>query len=366
MKIGFVTCHYPPDSVGGGQMQSMRLCKALARKHVVTVFTRSYDKKLPLTEREGNYVLRRRTVVNIPVIKSLIDIISVLRQIKRYKKEINIYLSFHIQLASLMVVIAKRLYRIQAVVSPRGFEDFHFKGIKRGFQKFIYGRADVILIQSEGIRKAFIENAQKNFSEAYVAQLKKKIRIFPNGIVVPHTHPAKISTRRKQIVFVGRLEPIKGVNNLVNAFRSCNKDVQLLIVGEGSMRKDLEKMAAGLNVQFAGKLNETQIAGILRESKLLVLPSLSENFPNVILEAFCAGVPVIASSVGAIPELVKEGVTGYKVPPANEKVLAERINKILAEADKLDQMGENAYREAGKYDWSNIIARFDTITEIIE
>jgi|GEM_PF-2715654 len=363
MNIGFVTCHYPPDSVGGGQMQSMRLCKALAEKHQVTVFTRSYDKRLPLTERQDNYILQRRKVVNIPGLKSIVDLIVVLRQIRIRKEDIRIYLSFHIQLASLMVIIAKYLYGIKAIVSPRGLEDFDFSGIKRGFQKFIYKKADVILIQSEGIKEAFIRNARKHFSLKVIKRIEDKIRVFPNGIKVPETRPTKISTRQQQIVFVGRLEPIKGVSNLIKAFEYCDKNTRLLIIGEGSLRDELEKMAAGLNIEFAGKLTETQITKILLESKLLVLPSLSENFPNVILEAFCAGIPVIASSVGAIPELVKEGVTGYEVPPADVERLAERINKILRESDKLDEMGQSAYKEAGKYDWRNLVSQFDLITE---
>jgi len=363
MKIGFVTCHYPPDSVGGGQMQSMRLCKALAEKHEVTVFTRSYDRQLPLLERQGNYILQRRNIVNIPVLKSIVDLIAVLGQIKARKKDIRIYLSFHIQLASLMVIIAKYLYGVKAIVSPRGLEDFDFRGIKKGFQKFIYTKTDIILIQSEGIKEAFIENARKHFSITTVKKIEDKIRVFPNGIKVPDALPTKISTRQQQIVFVGRLEPIKGVSNLIEAFKHCGKDIKLLIIGEGSLRSKLEKMAVGMNIKFSGNLNEIQIGKILRESKLLVLPSLSENFPNVILEAFCAGIPVIASSVGAIPELVKEGVTGYEVPPADVEKLAERINKILKENDKLDEMGESAYKEVGKYDWKNLVMKFDMITE---
>jgi glycosyltransferase involved in cell wall biosynthesis len=361
MKIGFVTCHYPPDSVGGGQMQSMRLCKALAEKHEVTVFTRSYDRQLQATERYGNYILHRRKTVRIPGVKSIVDLLTVIRQIKRAKNEINVYLSFHIQLAALMVIIAKKLYGIKAVVSPRGFEDFDFKGIKKKFQQYIYNRADIILIQSEGIREAFLDNARKHFTTDVVRRFEKKIRIFPNGILVPEARPSKVSVRSEQIVFVGRLERIKGVDNLIEAFRKCNTRVRLLIVGEGSIQEELEKQAAGLNIVFAGRQDEKQINEILSQSRLLVLPSLSENFPNVILEAFCAGVPVIASSVGAIPELVKDDVTGYKVPPADVEALADRINKILGEEEKLDEMGECAYQEVSKYDWKNLVAQFDKV-----
>ena len=355
MKLGFVTCHFPPDSIGGGQMQSMRLCEALAKHHQVTVFTRAYQRGLPPVENTGSYILRRRRVFPIPVLKSVADVVHALWQIRSHRKETRVLVSFHIQLAALMVVLAKYLYGTKAVVSPRGLEDFDLKGYKKGFQKFIYTHADLILIQSEKIRAAFLANFQPHLSPQKLNEMEKKIRLFPNGISVPEQVPSKLSSRPHQLIFVGRLEAIKGVPVLLEAFRQCNQQTKLVIIGDGSQRAHLEAMAQGLNVSFLGQCTEQQINRQLQQSRVMVLPSLSENFPNVMLEAFCAGVPVIASAVGAIPELIQNGKNGFLVPPADAAALAQKINALLQSEGTMNQMGQSAYQRVAAFHWPRLV-----------
>lgn len=361
MKLGFVTCHFPPDSIGGGQVQSLRLCEALSKTHKVVVFTRAYNKQLPLQEKIGDFTIQRRRVVNLAIFRSVVDFVKVLFQIKKYKKEIKIYISFHLQLASLMVIVAKILFGTKAFVSPRGFEDFDFKGFKKHFQKFIYKRADIILIQSDKIKDAFCSQLERNFSLKKQNDIKRKIRVFPNGITVPPVLPKKVSERPNEILFVGRLEPIKGVSTLLEAFRQCNQNLHLKIIGEGSQRNYLESLAKGLNVSFLGLCDEVEIKQHLESSKALILPSLSENFPNVILEAFCAGIPVIASNVGAIPELIEDGINGFLVPPTRTAELSEKINLLFVSDDRLNEMGMMSYQKVRVYDWPDLVERFNSI-----
>lgn len=342
-------------------MQSMRLCQALSKKYEVTVFTRAYKEGMPVKEDAGSYVLHRRRVLKIPVLKSIVDLVKVLSQVRVYKKEIGIYISFHIQLASLMVILAKLLYKKKAIVSPRGFEDFDFKWYKKGFQKFIYSNADIILIQSKKIKEAFCLQLEKNCSPRKRKSIENRIKIFPNGITVPESSPSKISSRPREILFVGRLEPIKGIAILLEAFRLCNQDVHLKIIGDGSQRSYLESIAKGLNVSFMGMCKEDVIKYQLRNSKALILPSLSENFPNVILEAFCEGIPVIASNVGAIPELIEDGVNGFLIPPAAPAALSGKIQVLLSNDEELNKMGVNSYRKVQSYNWGHLIDQFDTI-----
>lgn len=358
LRIGFVTCHFPPDSIGGGQVQSMRLCEALSKKYEVTVFARAYKKGLPVVEDTGNYIINRRRASKIPVLRSLIDLVKVLNQIRTYKKEIGVYISFHIQLAALMVVFARRLYGKKAIVSPRGFEDFDFKWYKRAFQKYIYSRADIILIQSEKIKESFCSQLEKHCSLHKQKAIIDKIGIFPNGVTVPENLPSKLSGRPGNIIFIGRLEPVKGVSTLLEAFKSCNQKIHLKIIGDGSQRNYLESLAKGLNVSFLGMAGADEVKFHLQNSKALILPSLTENFPNVILEAFCEGVPVIASDVGGISELVEDGVNGYLVPPGSSDAISQKIAVLLSNGDKLDKMGMNAYQKVRSYNWNFLVDQF--------
>jgi glycosyltransferase involved in cell wall biosynthesis len=163
------------------------------------------------------------------------------------------------------------------------------------------------------------------------------------------------------MLFVGRLEPIKGVSTLLSAFKLCNQNLHLKIIGDGSQRNYLESLSKGLNVSFLGMCNEVEIKWHLRNSKALILPSLSENFPNVILEAFCAGIPVIASNVGAIPELIEDGINGFLFHPTKTAELSEKIKVLFANDERLNQMGLMSYQKVRIYNWPNLVERFSTI-----
>jgi len=93
-------------------------------------------------------------------------------------------------------------------------------------------------------------------------------------------------------------------------------------------------------VGFRHDLNE-----IFESMDLLVLPSLTEGFPNVILEAFACAKPVVATAVGGIPEIIEEGANGYLVPKERPDLLAEAIKKCLSDPEKKRSMGEAGYQK---------------------
>jgi glycosyltransferase involved in cell wall biosynthesis len=127
---------------------------------------------------------------------------------------------------------------------------------------------------------------------------------------------------------VGRLAPIKGVETLLRAIPLVGRPVDLTVVGDGPLRPELERLADGLPVRFAGEVPFPKVEEFLASSHVLVLPSLSENLPNVVLEALVAGVPVVASRVGAVPELIHDGVNGYLVEPGDAEGIALRLRQL--------------------------------------
>ncbi len=143
----------------------------------------------------------------------------------------------------------------------------------------------------------------------------------------------------------GRLSRDKGFGNLVEAATEilrAEPSVGIVLFGEGPLRQDLVRRiaAAGLQRRFV-------LAGFRRDLDefvpffdLLVLPSYTEGLPNVVLEAFAAGVPVVATAVGGTPEVVTEGVSGYLVPPGQPPLLARRILDALASEERRRAMGQ--------------------------
>jgi glycosyltransferase involved in cell wall biosynthesis len=129
----------------------------------------------------------------------------------------------------------------------------------------------------------------------------------------------------------------------MKAVVATESDVRLQIVGEGPLRARLEQESAALglkeHVGFLGPLSQTDVATALRKSRALVLPSLSEGMGLVVLEAMSCGLPVVASDVGGIPELVADGETGFLVRPGDEETLAERLLWVLRHREEAVAMG---------------------------
>jgi len=150
----------------------------------------------------------------------------------------------------------------------------------------------------------------------------------------------------KRLIFVGRLDPVKGAPLLIEAFARilpAHPEARLTIVGDGSSRAGAEARARELGVTaavtFAGFRSQPEVARMLEEADLLVLPSFAEGVPVVLMEAMASHIPVIASRVAGVQELVEDGVTGFTVPPGDVATLAERIGRILSDPEAARAMG---------------------------
>lgn len=138
---------------------------------------------------------------------------------------------------------------------------------------------------------------------------------------------------------IARLSEVKGHKYLITAMKSVIKeipDAQLLIVGEGKIQKDLEalsdRLGIGGNIRFVPAVSDT--SGPLSAMDVFVMPSLQEGLGLSIMEAMLSGVPVVASKVGGIPSLVKDGITGILVRPEDPAGLALAIVDLLKDKEK--------------------------------
>jgi len=164
------------------------------------------------------------------------------------------------------------------------------------------------------------------------------------------TDAKEISTQ--EILYAGVLIPRKGVHYLVSAFACTAKNypqARLIIVGCAENRAysdDLKDQARELGldgrVHFVGEVSQAELAVWMRRACVFVLPSLSEGLGRVVVEAMATGTPVIGSSVGGIPEMVEDGVTGFLIPPTNEMALAEQLRWMLEHPNEACRMGYSA------------------------
>ncbi len=210
------------------------------------------------------------------------------------------------------------------------------------------------------LRSAAFVVAISRFNREYLTQtvgpwVQEKTHVIHCGINPDNYAPRKAETRKTEpfeIVSVGSLQPYKGFAYLIQAcslLRSRGIPVRCRIVGEGELRPALQKMIddADLNahVQLLGARTQQQISAMLPSADCYVQPSIvtrsgkMEGIPVAIMEALACAMPVVASHLSGIPELVQDGRTGYLTPPADAAALCDRLTLIHKEPDKAEEMG---------------------------
>jgi sugar transferase (PEP-CTERM/EpsH1 system associated) len=200
--------------------------------------------------------------------------------------------------------------------------------------RLLYRLSDRILVPSEASKRIVME------MEGIPA---RHISVLYNGVDISHFTPVsgmgcevrqELGLKCEELVIgtVGRLSPEKGgVDVLVRAverLRQTHPRARLLVVGDGALRPDLERVASelGSNAIFAG--TRTDVARLLSAMDIFVLPSLKEAMPIALLEAMAMRLPVIATTVGGVPEIVDDGKTGLLVPPGDEAALHRALYRL--------------------------------------
>jgi glycosyltransferase involved in cell wall biosynthesis len=154
----------------------------------------------------------------------------------------------------------------------------------------------------------------------------------PNPVTIPASTAGE---RPNLVVFLGRLEAEKGVFHLLEAIarlRAAVPDVRLVCAGEGNrvaVAHYAERLGLAEAVKFTGWIGSSGKRALLESAAVCALPSYSEALPLSLLEAMAAGVPVVTTPVGGIPEVVTDGVTGFLTPPGDVATLELRLRKLL-------------------------------------
>jgi glycosyltransferase involved in cell wall biosynthesis len=253
--------------------------------------------------------------------------------------------------ANLVGRLAARRRKIPVLAVARGWTAENFKvRLYERLDRFHLRWMDHVVCVSEaqaakvrraGVRQermSVIYNAidPSRFAEPDARYRAKLLRYFRQ----PRTHV---------IGAAGRLSPEKGFEILVAAAERvlrAHPSTGFILFGDGPERTRLQQQinAAGLNHTFVLSGFRADLDRFLPHFDLLVLPSYTEGLPNVVLEAFAAGVPVVGTAVGGTTEVIEDGVSGHLVPPGDADAMAERIGASLAGADKLPEMGRKGRR----------------------
>jgi teichuronic acid biosynthesis glycosyltransferase TuaC len=198
-----------------------------------------------------------------------------------------------------------------------------------------------------------LENKINRFSNKSI-----NVRAFYRGINISNFQnlPAKeslmrdlqLNFQRRYILFVGRLIYDKGIYELAKAFNiiaSKYSDIHLIMIGEEIEKEDfVKKLEAGVSdrVHFKGIIPYREVAHYMKIAELLVLPTWAEGLPNVVMEAMAVGLPVVATDVGGIPEVLENEVTGLSIPAKNAEKLAGAIVRMIEDKNLKETCIRNA------------------------
>jgi glycosyltransferase involved in cell wall biosynthesis len=193
------------------------------------------------------------------------------------------------------------------------------------------------------------------------------IRLVPNGIDVDAYRPRSGAAPLRRIVTVANLRPEKAHEVLIDAFASLpttTLNLELAIVGHGPRAEALERQVAerGLasRVRFLGHRDD--VPAILAESDLFVLPSRSEAFPNSVMEAMAAGLPVVATRVGGVPELVQHDVNGILTPVDDRDALARALRTLVDDPHRAAALGRAARETiASRFSFTRMVRSFEDL-----
>lgn len=231
--------------------------------------------------------------------------------------------------------------------------------------RFLGKRADVIRCVTQEIRQtALIEGIPER--NVRVVPARCDVEMFkPSAEIRRHARFSLDVQDKKVVIYVGSLLPLKGVHILIEAIKRLSlrvSDLVLVVVGDGSERKELERTVKACRLEdkimFLGRLRYSEVPRILSAADVFIFPSFSEAMPRAVLEAMAMELPVIASGVGGIVEIIEDGWSGYLISPGDVSAIISTTSFLLSD--------EGLRRKIGKRARETVVEGFDFDKNVLD
>ena len=359
MKIAMVG-QFPPH-VGGVGVHIHTLSKQLVSEgHEVYVIT--YPHK-DIKDIDGIHVIGTKGL-NIPGVRGLMFKINAKKALNELleKEDIDIIHGHYLFPAGAAAVEVGKEHGIKNYVTAHGsdmFELYKKQPLMRSTLKKVLKDADVVLAVSNALRHEIIATGVQGISN--------KTKLCWNSVDIDKFSSNKNDSFKKEnkledkpiVLFVGNLIKRKNVDSLLEAKKITSSDYYLVIVGDGPEFKKLTKKVEDENIRdviFTGSRNDVE--NIIPSCDVLVLPSFSESFGLVLIEALACGKPVIGSNVGGITEIINNDV-GLLVDPNKVSSIAGAIDKLISDEDLRLVLSLNARNRA--MDFSKVTIPYEEL-----
>lgn len=376
MKVCMVTWEFPPRIVGGIARHCEGLSRVLAKLGLdVHVVTLDFPGAPDYEEVGGVKVYRTRTEIGHPNFITWAMLFN--HFLEKKIADVNERVEFDI------------IHVHDWLTAPAGIASKHFlkKPLITTIHSTEHGRSglqnpDSFTIDGwewwvtyEASKVIVTSNSMKEEVCGHFHLPWEKVEIVPNGIDVSKLrvrvsrHRVRrrygVSPDEKLVLYVGRLVPQKGVEYLIQAvplIAQRHPNARFVIAGEGWLRDRLESLARstshGWKIKFIGFLPDDEMLALMSSADVLVVPSVYEPFGIVALEGMAVGVPVVASQVGGLAELVEHNKTGVHVYPRKPESIAWGVNHVLSSPERASWMIQKALEKVkNTHGWEAIASK---------
>ena len=355
MKIAMVG-QFPPHFGGVGVHIHTLAKKLVSQGHEVYVITYPHKN---LKDIDGIHVIGVKSVP-VPGLRGLLFAQSARKALEELVNEVDIDIihGHYLFPAGYAAVKVGKKYNIPTYVTAHGsdmFEVYAKQSFMRPVLRRVLSGADVVLAVSDALKEEIVKTG-----------VSCDLRIHLNSVNVSKfrhdtlsNFKSEIGTDKPVVLFVGNIIKRKNVNALLEARKRAKTDYTLAIVGDGPLLSDLKAKVKKENipdVYFAGARNDVE--KIIPAADILVLPSFSESFGLVLIEALACGVPVIGSNVGGIREIITPDV-GLLIEPDDFDGISSAIDKLISDESLHLEFKSNARDRA--MDFSKVKIPYDEI-----
>jgi glycosyltransferase involved in cell wall biosynthesis len=328
---------------------------------VITQFTNDVEDKL--------LDFGRTKVVFIPassisILSSFIFVFMGLFNFLRKVGRVDVVHAHQALSPAILAFLISRFHRVPLIITCHGSEirTQRKKGPIWLLQRFVLEKASYLTAVSGEMKDILVKDYDVNPS---------KILVIPNGYDEDAVTTILRNKRKdsfSRIVFVGSLRPFKDPLTLMKGFQEISKkhpDAELLIIGSGPLETQLKKFSLekrlSSHVIFAGRTSHEEALNAIAESTVFVLTSIEEGLPTVLIEAMALKKPIIATMVGAVPEIVHDGINGILIPPRSPESVAKAVEMLLSDSKLRETLGQAAAESVRDCTWCKIAEKYATI-----
>jgi glycosyltransferase involved in cell wall biosynthesis len=358
MKILRVSSNLYPSVVGGLGLHAHEMSRLQAEAgHDVTVFTDQTDSGQPVfEERDGYSIIRSNTLPSL--FGNTISFSQLFSLFKHWDSYDIVHAHSHLFFSTVLCTAVRKFRSTPLVVTNHGLVSQTAPGwLQRLYLptigKWIFATADAVICYTRAERDQVVD----------LGVSPDKIHVIHNGIDTGVFVPSESSSPKKQILWIGRFTPGKGVDFLLEGFEAFSRkfpDYTLVAVGRGPLRDNFIRMVreAGLEdrVIIRDFTPNGELPGLYQDSSLFVLPSLEEGVPRTILESMACGRPVVCTALPQLVDIVSG--CGMLVPTGDAGAVADALSTLVSDPALARSLGRSAREKVvSQYSWDDTVAR---------